>query len=65
MIEKLALVLHILFFFVVFIVLLVLPPERKSATFVFTTFVNQTGWKENGIAWLLGLLTSSYIMVGE
>jgi choline transport protein len=65
LIEKLAMVLHIAFFFVVFIVALVLPPERKSATFVFTTFVNQTGWEENGIAWLLGLLTSSYVMVGE
>jgi hypothetical protein len=36
-------VLHIAFFFVVFIVALVLLPKRKSATFVFTTFVNQTG----------------------
>jgi choline transport protein len=65
MIEKLAMVLHIAFFFVIFIVALVLPPERKSAAFVFTTFINRSGWKEDGIAWLLGLLTSSYVMVGK
>lgn len=58
-------VLHILFFIVVFIIALVLPPERKSASFVFTTFVNETGWQSNGVAWFLGLLTSSYVMVGK
>jgi len=58
-------VLHILLFFVMFIVALVIPPERRSATFVFTTFINQTGWKEDGIAWLLGLLSSAFVMIGE
>ncbi|KAK2602232.1 hypothetical protein N8I77_008782 [Diaporthe amygdali] len=64
LLEKLVMILHILFFLVVFVIALVLPPERKSATFVFTTFVNETRWRSDGVAWFLGLLTSSYVMVG-
>lgn len=65
LLEKLVMILHILFFIVVFVIALVLPPERKPATFVFTTFVNETGWRSDGVAWFLGLLTSSYVMVGK
>jgi phosphotransferase system glucose/maltose/N-acetylglucosamine-specific IIC component len=64
MLENLVMILHIVFFVVVFIVVLVLPPTRNSAEFVFTEFLNNTGWNSDGIAWCLGLLTSAYVMVG-
>jgi choline transport protein len=49
MIEKLAMVLHIAFFFVIFIVALVLPPERKSAAFVFTTSSTEADGKKTAL----------------
>lgn len=63
--EKMVMALHIVFFVIVFVVALVMPPERKSASFVSTTFINETGWQNNGIAWMLGLLTSAYVMTGK
>lgn len=35
----------------------------NSGRFVFATFTNETGWPD-GIAWILGLLQTSYSLVG-
>jgi choline transport protein len=62
--EIIVMTLHILFFVVMFTVVLVIPPSRNSADFVFTSFINNTGWSNDGVAWCIGLLTSAYVMVG-
>lgn len=41
-----------------------MSPTRNSAKFVFATFLNETGWDNNGIVWILGLLQSAYALVG-
>ncbi|KAF1914677.1 amino acid/polyamine transporter I [Ampelomyces quisqualis] len=38
-------------------------PNFASAEFVFTNFINETGWPD-GIAWLLGLLQGSFAITG-
>ncbi|CAN9120181.1 unnamed protein product [Alternaria sp. RS040] len=38
-------------------------PEYASAEFVFTEFINETGWPD-GIAWLLGLLQGGFGLTG-
>lgn len=53
-------VLHVLGFFIVIIVLLACTKEKNSAKFVFTDFVNSTGWENDGVSWSVGLLTSVF-----
>lgn len=65
MVSNVIMVLHIVFFIAMIVVVAVLPPSRNSTEFVFTEFVNLTGWENDGIAWCLGLLTSTYTMIGE
>lgn len=51
---------------VVFVVCLAVPSaqgHRSSASFVFTKFVNLTGWPD-GIAWMIGLIQAQYCLVG-
>ena len=38
-------------------------PNFQSGDFVFRTFINETGWP-NGVAWILGLLQSSFGLTG-
>lgn len=35
-------------------------PTRNTAKYVFTTFINNTGWKENGMAFILGLVNTNW-----
>ncbi|PSK43740.1 Choline transport protein [Elsinoe australis] len=37
---------------------------KQSAAFVFTETSNETGWSENGIAWLVGLVSTVYPFLG-
>ncbi|SAM82138.1 related to GABA permease [Ustilago bromivora] len=50
----------------VFVTCLAVPSaqgHRSSASFVFTEFVNLTGWPD-GIAWMIGLIQAQYCLVG-
>lgn len=38
-------------------------PNYASAEFVFTNFINETGWPD-GVAWLLGLLQGAFSLTG-
>jgi choline transport protein len=38
-------------------------PEYSSAEFVFTEFLNETGWPD-GVGWLLGLLQAGLGLTG-
>ncbi|KAG0058739.1 hypothetical protein BGZ90_004794 [Linnemannia elongata] len=46
------------------IVVLVMTPERQSAEFVFTAWVNNTGWSSSFYVFMLGLLQSQYTLSG-
>lgn len=39
-------------------------PVHATPSFVFTGFINQTGWSSSGFAFLLGLLQSSFTIIG-
>ncbi|WP_026415960.1 amino acid permease [Actinomadura oligospora] len=55
---------HVLGVAVVIGVLAFKPSHHQSATFVFTKFVNQTGWQYGVYAALIGLLLSQYTLTG-
>lgn len=63
-IETLALVLYVFYFFALLVPLVYLAPQ-SSASFVFHTFENSGGWRNSGISWCIGLITSTYSMTGE
>lgn len=62
--ESVAGICHVLFFFALLVPLVYLAPQ-KPASFVFATFENQDGWKQDGISWCIGLLTPTYALVGQ
>lgn len=63
MVEGIVLIIHILGFFAVLIPLWVLAP-RASASDVFTTFLNFGGWSTTGLAFMVGLLSPVYTLIG-
>ncbi|KAH6662417.1 amino acid permease [Plectosphaerella plurivora] len=56
-------VIHIGAFLAITVVLFV-KSEKNSAAFVFLDVVNSTGWSNDGIAWLVGLLSATYPFLG-
>lgn len=45
------------------VILIVVPakaPTHQDAKFVFANFVNNTGWSENGIAFIVGLINTNW-----
>lgn len=63
MVEGLVLIIHIVGFFAVLIPLWVLAP-RNSASQVFTEFLNLGGWSSTGLAFMVGLLSPVYTLIG-
>ncbi|CAG8918033.1 unnamed protein product [Penicillium salamii] len=51
-------------FLVIFITCLARAPHMQTSQFVWTTFINQSGWKSNGVAFLTGLINPNYIYAG-
>lgn len=49
---------------VIIVVLAVASPNYQSAKFVFATWINETGWP-NGVAFILGLLQSTFGLTGK
>ncbi|KAI4268178.1 MAG: hypothetical protein LQ337_007997 [Flavoplaca oasis] len=46
-----------------FIILVAVPskaPTHQDAKFVFANFINNTGWKQNGIAFIVGLINTNW-----
>ncbi|ERF75937.1 hypothetical protein EPUS_01303 [Endocarpon pusillum Z07020] len=57
-------VCHLLFFICTVVILVVLA-TRSTAEFVFTTHVNEiSGWTNPGVAWCIGLLSTTFPLVG-
>ena len=63
MVEKMVLAFHLLGFFAVLIPLWVLAP-KSSASEVFTEFTNLGGWSTTGLAFMVGLLSPVYTLIG-
>ncbi|KAF2796058.1 amino acid transporter [Melanomma pulvis-pyrius CBS 109.77] len=55
--------MHILLFVALAVLLLVMG-RNASARWVFTGFVNETGWENQGVAWFIGLLPCIWCIVG-
>ncbi|KAK2044209.1 amino acid permease [Colletotrichum somersetense] len=56
-------VLHGVGFLTILIVLGVMAP-KNTASFVFTEFVNSSGWESDGVSWLVGLISAVYPFLG-
>lgn len=47
------------------VILITVPasaPSHQQARFVFATFINNTGWKSNGMAFIVGLVNTNWAM---
>ncbi|KAK6221794.1 amino acid permease [Colletotrichum tabaci] len=56
-------VIHVAGFVAVLIVLGVMAP-KNTPSFVFTEFVNSSGWSNDGVSWLVGLISAVYPFLG-
>jgi len=63
MVEGIVLIIHLLGFFAVLIPLWILAP-RNAPTEVFTQFSNLGGWGTTGLAFMVGLLSPIYTLIG-
>ncbi|MCJ1311242.1 hypothetical protein MMC25_004913 [Agyrium rufum] len=59
-ISSLALYTSLISFFVILVVVPAKAPTHESAKFVFATFINNTGWQQNGIAFIVGLVNTNW-----
>lgn len=55
-----ALYTSLISFSVIIIAVPAKAPTHQDAKFVFATFVNNTGWASNGIAFIVGLINTNY-----
>ncbi|PWY94742.1 putative GABA permease [Aspergillus sclerotioniger CBS 115572] len=63
-VEGVSLLIHICAFIANIAVIWACSPTKHSADFVFTSFVNNSGWSSDGVAWSIGLLSSCYVLAG-
>ncbi|OBS28349.1 hypothetical protein FPOA_02288 [Fusarium poae] len=56
-------IIHVGGFVIVVVVLGVMAPKNTSS-FVFKEVTNQSGWSDDGVSWLVGLLTTVYPFLG-
>lgn len=64
MLELFSGAMHVLAFLVLFVVMLVLG-RNANAEFVFTGFINESGWENQGVVWFIGLLPCIWSIVGK
>ncbi|KAG0018169.1 hypothetical protein BGZ81_010352 [Podila clonocystis] len=55
---------HVVGTLMIVIVVVAYTPEKQSASFVFTEWVNNTGWNSGFYVFMLGLLQSQYTLSG-
>ncbi|KAJ5387185.1 hypothetical protein N7509_009726 [Penicillium cosmopolitanum] len=63
-IHDIGFILSLSSFSVILVTCLARTPEISSTEFVWTTFINQSGWKSDGIAFLTGMINPNYIYAG-
>jgi choline transport protein len=59
-IAKVSLWTSLISFAVILITVPAAAPTHQHARFVFATFINGTGWQQNGIAFIVGLINANY-----
>ena len=64
LLNYLAIVMSMVGWIVTIVIQASMSPTHNSPNFVFTDSLNLTGWDNNGIVWILGLLQSAYALVG-
>jgi amino acid transporter len=57
--------LHVVLWAVLVIVICIVSPAKNTAEFVFTTYINESGWSSDGVAFSIGLLSSTYVLAGQ
>ncbi|RAL07831.1 amino acid transporter [Aspergillus homomorphus CBS 101889] len=62
-VEGLILIIHTMGFFAVLIPLVYLAPHQ-DASFVFGSFINNSGWSSAGLTWLIGLMGTNLPFIG-
>ncbi len=55
-----ALYISLVSFAVILITVPAKAPTHESAKFVFATFINSTGWRQSGIAFIVGLINTNW-----
>ncbi|RBR12048.1 hypothetical protein FVER53590_04393 [Fusarium verticillioides] len=55
--------IHVIGFVTIVVVLGVMAP-KNTASFVFTEVTNSSGWADDGVSWLVGLLSAVYPFLG-
>ncbi|KAK2804908.1 hypothetical protein FQN50_006415 [Emmonsiellopsis sp. PD_5] len=56
-----ALYISLMSFIVTLITIPARAPSHQDAKFVFATFINNTGWPSNGIAFIVGLINTNWV----
>ncbi|KAG9192505.1 hypothetical protein G6011_11239 [Alternaria panax] len=56
--------LHVVLWLVLVVVICVVSPTKHSAEFIFATYINESGWSSDGVAFSIGLLSSTYVLAG-
>ncbi|KAJ5087911.1 hypothetical protein N7456_011527 [Penicillium angulare] len=51
-------------FFIILVTSLSCTPKMQSSEFVWTTFINESGWSSGGISFLAGMINPNYIYAG-
>ncbi|CAI6264845.1 unnamed protein product [Periconia digitata] len=59
-VAKVSLWTSLLSFFVILVTVPAVAPTHQHAKFVFATFINNTGWSQNGIAFIVGLVNTNW-----
>ncbi|KAL9628228.1 MAG: hypothetical protein Q9164_007354, partial [Protoblastenia rupestris] len=62
--ELVALAIYLLGYVALLVPLIYLSPTKNSPSFVFTDFESLNGWKSDGAAWLIGLLSGIFPFMG-
>lgn len=57
-------VLHVIGFVIIVVILGAMTKDKHTAAYVFTEFSNTSGWSNDGVSWLVGLLSTIYPFLG-
>ncbi|KAK8240637.1 choline transport protein [Phyllosticta capitalensis] len=59
-VASISLYTSLLSFFIIMVAVPAKAPTHQDAQFVFATFINNTGWSQNGIAFIVGLVNTNW-----
>ena len=59
-ISKLSFYCSLLSFLIILVAVPASASNHNNASYIFTTFINNTGWEQGGIAFILGLINTNW-----